>query len=94
MRFEFEKIKSTIYPAYLHVGDYSISLEPELILSLKRLSDASPDAFMESLIQIVEVGQLAPRGGNRYLKEMMEAGAIVFEKPALSKRLCAEIKSL
>ena len=82
MRFEFEKIKSTIYPAVLHVGDYSIALSPELILSLKKC------ATLDDMIQAVE-------GGNRYLKEMMEAGVATFdEKPVLLKQLCKEIASL
>jgi len=87
MRFEFEKIKSTIYPAFLHVGDYAIALSPELILSLKNSAKPS-DAFLESLIQ-----SIAEK--NRYLKEMMEAGiAACEEKSVLINRLCKEIASL
>ncbi|MBI3358953.1 MAG: hypothetical protein HY037_05185 [Nitrospirae bacterium] len=94
MRFEFEKLKSAIYPAYCHVGDYSIALNSELILSLKnsingdRMQQRLPDASLADLIQTIG-------GGNRYLKGMMEAGIAAFEeKSVLVNRLCAQIESL
>ncbi len=94
MRFEFKKIKSTIYPAFLHVGDYSIALDPELILSLKNSiggNGTQPlphDASLANLIQTIA-------GENRYLKEMMEAEVAMFEeKASVVRRLCAEIESL
>ncbi|MEK7286094.1 MAG: hypothetical protein AAB035_02205 [Nitrospirota bacterium] len=94
MRFEFEKLSGAIYPAYLHVGDYSISLEPELIAALKKIATASP-SFFENVLRVIETGILAPKGGNRYLKEMMESGIVASDdKTALSKRLYQQIQSL
>jgi hypothetical protein len=82
MRFEFEKIKSTIYPAYLHAGDYSIALDPKLISSLKKSST------LENIIQIVA-------GDNRYLVTMIATCIAASEEQSLLiKRLCKEIESL
>ncbi|MEK7702658.1 MAG: hypothetical protein AAB317_01680 [Nitrospirota bacterium] len=95
IRLEFEKLKSTIYPAYLHVGDYSIALEPEIIAALKKIAFPESDTFLKSVTQIIEIGHLAPRGGNRYIKELIECGIFASEeKTALSKKLYGQIQSL
>lgn len=83
----FEKLHGPIYPAYLHVGSYSIALEPELIESLKGIGHEEPTRFFESLVQKV--------GSNRYLKEMILEGISKAEDPAaLAKSLQEEMKSL
>jgi len=88
MRFEFEKIKSPIYPAYLHVGDYSIALDPTLILSLKKGAVSCASSTFEEILKMIA-------GENRYLVEMMKAAEASFdEKSDLIKRLCGEIASL
>jgi hypothetical protein len=85
MRFEFEKITSAIYPAYLHLGDYSLALDPKLILSLK---ESTPDSCLKNLLQTIG-------GGNRYIVEMITSCiAASDEKSALTKRLHKEIASL
>ncbi len=82
MRLEFEKITSTIYPAYLHAGDYSIALDPKRISSLKKSST------LENIIQTVG-------GDNRYLVTMIAACIDASEEQSLLiKRLCKEIASL
>jgi len=61
----FEKLSGPIYPAYLHLGDYAIALEPELLQSLKATVDMEPPLFLAELSKQV--------GRNRYLKGMIEA---------------------
>lgn len=87
MNLRFEKLSSPIYPGYLHVGDYSIALEPELIQSLKDMTNEEPDRFLEGLIQKV--------GTNRYLKELIQDGISKAEdRPALAKQLKTELQSM
>lgn len=93
MRFEFEKIKSPIYPAYLNVGDYSIALEQTLIDDLKTDLSSKPEDFLEKLTQKI--------GSNRYLKEMILSGISKREMETgreerlqLAARLQKELQSL
>lgn len=87
VQLRFEKLHGPIYPGYLHVGSYSIALEPELIQSIKQDAQEEPSRFFENLLQKV--------GSNRYLKEMIQEGISKTEDPsALARRLQEEIKSL
>jgi hypothetical protein len=87
VHLKFEKLRGPIYPAYLHMGSYSIALDPELIQSLKQTAREEPTRFFESLAQQV--------GSNRYLKELIQEGVSKAEDPAaLAKRLQEEILSL
>lgn len=87
VHLKFEKLHGPIYPAYLHMGSYSVALEPELIQALKERGQDEPTRFFESLVQKI--------GSNRYLKELLEEGISKAEDPtALAKRLQEEIKSL
>lgn len=87
MNLRFEKLTSPIYPAYLHVGDYSIGLEPELIQALKESTQLDQARFYENLIQKV--------GINRYLREMIQEAVAKAEDPGLlAKQLQAELQSL
>ncbi|HZR46228.1 MAG TPA: hypothetical protein VFA47_05970 [Candidatus Manganitrophaceae bacterium] len=84
---KFEKLHGPIYPAYLHVGAYSVALEPELIQSLKESAGEEQTRFFESLVKKV--------GSNRYLKEMIEEGIAKAEEPAaLARRLQEELRGL
>lgn len=84
---KFEKLHGPIYPAYLHLGAYSVALEPELIQSLKESAGEDPARFFESLVKKV--------GSNRYLKEMIEEGIAKAEDPAaLARRLQEELRGL
>lgn len=84
---KFEKLHGPIYPAYLHLGAYSVALEPELIQSLKESAGEEPARFFESLVQKV--------GSNRYLKEMIQEGVSKAEDTAaLARRLQEELKGL
>jgi hypothetical protein len=87
VNFKFEKLHGPIYPAYLHLGAYSVALEPELIQSLKEIGGEEPTRFFESLIKKV--------GSNRYLKEMIEEGVLKSEDPAaLARQLQEELRKL
>lgn len=87
MNLRFEKLPGPIYPAYLHVGDYSIALEPELIQALKENIPLDQTRFFENLIQKV--------GTNRYLREMIQEAVAKAEDPALlAKQLQQELKEL
>ncbi len=94
MRFGFEKTASPIYPAYLHVGEYSVALEQTLINDLKTdLSLTNPPLFLEGLTQKI--------GTNRYLKEMILDGVSKREleeggenRLALATRLQKELQTL
>ncbi len=87
MNLRFEKLPGPIYPAYLHVGDYSIALEPELVQSLKESTQFDQARFLENLIQKV--------GMNRYLREMIHEAVAKAEDPGLlAKQLQAELQSL
>jgi hypothetical protein len=82
MRFEFEKIASPIYPAYLHLGDYSLALDKTLIASLKK------STTLENAFQMIA-------GENRYLKMMIEICITTSEETSiLTKRLFTEMASL
>jgi len=87
MNLRFEKLPGPIYPAYLHVGDYSVALEPELIQTLKESTQLDQARFFENLIQKV--------GINRYLREMIQEAIAKADDPALlAKQLQAELQSL
>ncbi len=90
MRFEFEKIDSPIYPAYLHVGAYSIALEPQLIEALKQHALSDTASFLDVCTEKI--------GSNRYLKAMIleaisgenEGGSS--GRNVLTQRLCEELR--
>jgi hypothetical protein len=87
MNLRFEKLPSPIYPAYLHVGDYSIALEPELVQTLKGSEQFDQARFFENLIEKV--------GINRYLREMIQEAISKAEDPGLlAKQLQAELQEL
>ncbi len=87
MNIKFEKRSGAIYPAYFHVGGYSIALNPETIQSLKGLTALDTTPFYATLVQII--------GSNRYLKEMVQEGiAAGGDQNALSRQLKKEIQSL
>lgn len=87
MNLRFEKLPGPIYPAYLHVGDYSIALEPELVQTLKEGAQLDQARFFENLIQKI--------GINRYLREMIQEAVAKAEDPGLlAKQLQAELQSL
>lgn len=87
MNLKFEKLPGPIYPAYLHVGDYSIALEPELVQTLKGSAQLDQARFFENLIQRV--------GINRYLREMIQEAIAKAEDPAsLAKQLQQELQTL
>lgn len=87
MDLRFEKLPGPIYPAYLHVGDYSIALEPELIRTLKESPPLDQARFFENLIRKV--------GINRYLREMIREAVAKAEDPALlAKQLQQELQEL
>jgi len=87
MNLRFEKLPGPVYPAYLHVGDYSIALEPELIQILKESVQFDQARFFEYLIQKV--------GINRYLREMIQGAIAKTEDPALlAKQLQQELQTL
>ncbi|MFY9271257.1 MAG: hypothetical protein WAO55_16050 [Candidatus Manganitrophaceae bacterium] len=87
MRFQFEKLPGPIYPAYLHVGEYSIALEPELIDFLKEMTGLEAEPFLTGLIKKI--------GINRYLRRMMEVEIAQTEDRALlAKQLKEELRGL
>ena len=87
VHLKFEKLHGPIYPAYLHMGSYSVALEPELIQALKEMGQEEPTRFFEGLIQKI--------GSNRYLKELLQEGISKAEDPAaLAHRLQEEVKAL
>ncbi|MCG3114922.1 MAG: hypothetical protein LLH30_04505 [Candidatus Manganitrophus sp. SA1] len=87
MNLRFEKLPGPIYPAYLHVGDYSIALEPELVQALKETTQLDQTRFFENLVQKV--------GMNRYLREMIQEAVAKAEDPGLlAKQLQAELQTL
>ena len=87
MTIKFEKLPGPIYPAYLHVGDYAIALEPELIQALKESTQLDQARFFENLIQKI--------GLNRYLREMIQEAVAKAEDPALlAKQLQQELQTL
>ncbi|MBI3805463.1 MAG: hypothetical protein HY282_17075 [Nitrospirae bacterium] len=87
MNLRFEKLPGPVYPAYLHVGDYSIALEPELVQALKESVRLDPTAFFGNLI-----GKI---GMNRYLKEMIEEAISKSEDPTLlAKQLQQALETL
>lgn len=87
VHLRFEKLPSPIYPGYLHIGDYSIALEPELIQSLKQAVQEEPARFLDLLTQKI--------GSNRYLKEMVQEGISKSEEPdVLVKRLEEELRAM
>ena len=87
MNLRFEKLQSPIYPAFLHVGEYSIPIDPDRVQSLKEITRDEPAPFLEALIEKV--------GYNRYLKELLREGISKAEEPSsLTRRLQEEIRSL
>lgn len=87
MNLRFEKLPGPIYPAYLHVGDYSVALEPELVRALKESARLDPTPFFENLI-----GRI---GINRYLREMIQEAIAKTDDPALlAKQLQQELEAL
>ncbi len=87
MEFKFERVQSTVYPAYLHIGGYSIALDPELIHALKGCAGLEATKFLEALIARI--------GSNRYLKEMIQEGwSQTEDATALAERLGTELRSL
>lgn len=87
MNLRFEKLPGPIYPAYLHVGDYSIALEPELVQTLKESTQLDQTRFFDNLIQKV--------GINRYLREMIQEAVAKAEDPGLlAKQMQAELQGL
>jgi len=88
MDLKFERTKSTIYPAYLHVGDYSIVLDPPLIQQLKKECIYLDAQTLQSVL-------IQKMGSNRYLKEMLQEAMIQSnDLSALAQRLQEEIQSL
>ena len=83
----FEKLTGPIYPAYLRVGGYSITLEPELIEALKALANEPTPLFLKGLVS--EVGE------NRYLREMIEEAIAKSEdREALADHLKSGLAAL
>ncbi len=87
MNLRFEKLPGPIYTAYLHVGEYAIALEPELIEALKESTPLDPARFFENLVQKIAI--------NRYLREMIQEAVAKAEDPALlAKQLQQGLQSL
>ncbi len=87
MNIKFEKRHGAIYPAYCHVGEYAIALNPEMIQLLKSLTTLDTTPFYATLVQTI--------GSNRYLKEMVQEGIATGGDPnAMAKQLKKEIQSL
>ncbi len=63
--FTFENRNNPVYPAYLRIDDYCIYLEPELIQSLKEMTEIGDNKRFLSLI-------IDKMGSNSYLRKMIQ----------------------